>query len=193
VITIGAFFMTFFAEMGDKSQLLAWSLATRYPPGMVLLGVAVATLLNNGLAILLGIYIQTNLDIPALNVIASLLFIFFGVWRLLEKERETREPQKRGGVTHKFWYPLFSIITFLFLAEMGDKTQMATVAYVINYQAPVKTLVGVVAGMVAADAIGIFGVNYLARFVSPLTVKLISSSVFIIIGVVGLFLLLPNS
>lgn len=179
--------MVFFSEMGDKSQLMAMSLATRYPISTVLIGVAGATFLNNGLAILAGLYLKTTLDIPAIQIIASLLFILFGLWNLWEKkEKKLTSEAAETSPPIKSWKPLLTIVPMFFLAEMGDKTQLATVAYVVKYDAPLRTLLGVMAGMVAADALGIIGGSYLARLFSPRTVKLISSAIFIIIGLVGL-------
>lgn len=184
LVFIGAFIMVFFAEMGDKSQLLAMSLATRYPLKVVLGGVILATLLNNGLAILMGVYLRASLNLEMMQVIASLSFIFFGLWKLLEKEELWEEPQNGKAL----WGPFVTVTLALFLAEMGDKTQLATIAYVIKYNAPFLTLLGVVSGMFLADALGIFAGAFLCRLLSERVLKLLSSSIFILIGVTGLYL-----
>ena len=182
VIFLGAFLMVFFAEMGDKSQILAMNLATRYSVKIVLLGVIIATLLNNGLAVLAGYYLGVTLvNTGIITIIASLIFIFFGLWTLKEEEREEFGEEKKTAKT-----PLLTVTATLILAEFGDKTQLATLAYAVNYQAPFVTLLGVMAGMLLADALGIFTGAYISRKVSRNTIKKVSAAIFIVIGLIGL-------
>lgn len=182
VIFLGAFLMVFFAEMGDKSQILAMNLATRYSIKIVLLGVIIATLLNNGLAVLAGYYLGVTLmNTEIIQVIASLIFIFFGLWTLKEEEGEGFGEEEKPAKT-----PLLTVTATLILAEFGDKTQVATLAYAINYQAPFITLLGVLAGMLLADALGIFTGAYISRKVSRNTIKKVSAAIFIVIGLIGL-------
>lgn len=183
VIFLGAFLMVFFAEMGDKSQILAMNLATRYSIKIVLLGVIIATLLNNGLAVLAGYYLGVTLmNTGIIQVIASLIFIFFGLWTLKEEEGEgLGEEEKPTTKT-----PLLTVTATLILAEFGDKTQLATLAYAVNYQAPFITLLGVLAGMLLADALGILTGAYISRKISRGTIKKVSAAIFIIIGLIGL-------
>jgi len=212
MVFLGAFFMVFLAEMGDKSQLLAMTLATRYSFRTVLAGVALATFFNNGLAVFAGYYMRTALDLEYLQFAAAASFIAFGIWRLAEKDensktskgftktavkekentssgRSAEKPASPGSKTG--WLkPLLTVTALLFLSEIGDKTQMATVAYVIKYNAPVKTLLGVICGMVAADALAISASMYLARYFSATVIKYTSSGVFILIGLLSFYLLL---
>jgi len=183
VIFLGAFLMVFFAEMGDKSQILAMNLATRYSVKIVLLGVIIATLLNNGLAVLAGYYLGVTLvNTGIITIIASLIFIFFGLWTLKEEKGEGfGEEEKQTTKT-----PLLTVTATLILAEFGDKTQLATLAYAVNYQAPFITLLGVLAGMLLADALGIFTGAYISRKVSRNTIKKVSAAIFIVIGLIGL-------
>ncbi len=215
LIFLGAFTMVFLAEMGDKSQLLAMTLATRYTIKQVLLGVILATFFNNGIAVLLGYYMRYTLDMQAVQVAAAISFIGFGVWRLLEKDEaiennpgdstgkskeelsctlsdntKDNSSYRQTTVRRKWWKSLLTVTVLLFISEIGDKTQLATVAYVVQYNAPWKTLLGVIAGMATADALGIFAGAYLSRLLTPKTIKYASSGIFILIGILSLYFLL---
>ncbi len=189
MIFVGAFLMVFFAEMGDKSQLLAMTLATRFSIKVVLAGVVVATVINNGLAVLLGYYLQTALDLELIQILASAAFIGFGVWRLFDKDDE--ESTEEEVVENKsFWGPLGTVAAVLFLAEIGDKTQLATIAYVINYGSPLQTFLGVITGMVLADLLGILAGNYISRVLhKKQLIRWISAVIFILFGIGGLLLM----
>ncbi len=185
MIFIGAFIMVFLAEMGDKSQLIAMSLATRYSIKMVLVGVVLATLVNNGLAVAAGVYLKTMVDLEIIRIFASGAFIFFGVWKLLEKEKDVRSSP--AEFEKSLWGSLATVTLVLFLAEIGDKTQLATLAYVINYGSPLQTLLGVVSGMVLADLIGILAGAYVARVLKKEhLLRWISAGIFILLGLIGL-------
>ncbi len=189
MIFVGAFIMVFLAEMGDKSQLIAMTLATRYSLKVVLAGVVLATLVNNGLAVLAGYYLQASVDLEIVQIAASGAFILFGIWKLFSREVES--PQEPAALKKNFWAPLATVTSILFLAEIGDKTQLATFAYVVNYGSPVQTLLGVTAGMVLADLIGIMAGNYLSRILRKKNLlRWLSASIFILIGIIGLWLIL---
>lgn len=182
LIFLGAFVMVFFAELGDKSQLLAMSLASRYTIRTVLMGIVTATVLNNGLAIIVGVYLKASLELDLIQVAASLSFILFGIWNMLEKRGEIDNKEALNG-----WAPFITVALAFFLAEMGDKTQLATVAYVIKHGAPLLTFLGVLLGMVTADTLGIFAGSYILRRFPEKYVKIMSSSIFISLGVIGLW------
>ena len=120
------------AEMGDKTQLLAFILAARFKkPAPIILGILLATLVNHGLAGALGAWITSVVSPDAMRWVLGLSFIGMAIWTLIPdkiEEEETQVAQKLGvfGAT---------LITF-FLAEMGDKTQIATVALAAHYGAP---------------------------------------------------------
>src|ERR1700675_3152924 len=103
------------AEMGDKTQLIAFSLATRYrQPWTVMLGILLATLLNHALAATAGVLLARLIPPAVLCVILGLTFIGFGLWTLVPDTAD--EPGQRPG-----WGPLVSTCVIFFLAEMGDK------------------------------------------------------------------------
>lgn len=186
LIFAGAFLMVFLAEFGDKSQLIAMFLAARYSARIVLAGVALATLLNNGIAVYLGYYLRASLNLDILQLAASAAFLFFGLWKISEK------PEKEEGLTGEkssriIVNPFITATIILFMAEMGDKTQLATVSYVIKYNAPFLTLLGALAGMLLADGMGILAGTYFSRRLSERLTKLLSASLFIALGLLGFY------
>jgi putative Ca2+/H+ antiporter (TMEM165/GDT1 family) len=147
------------AEIGDKTQLLAFLLAARFKkPLPIILGILLATLVNHGLAGALGAWITTNVSPEVLRWVLGLSFIGMAVWTLIPdkiEEEESLIAQKLGvfGAT---------LVTF-FLAEMGDKTQVATIAMAAHYAAPLLVVMGTTLGMLIADVPAVFAGDKLAN------------------------------
>jgi putative Ca2+/H+ antiporter (TMEM165/GDT1 family) len=140
------------AEIGDKTQLLAFLLATRFKkPLPIIAGILVATILNHSLAGALGAWITATLSPEALRWILGLSFIGMAVWTLIPDKIEEEEMQ----VARKFGVFGATLVTF-FLAEMGDKTQIATVAMAAHYPSPVLVVIGTTLGMLIADVPAVF-------------------------------------
>jgi len=164
------------AEMGDKTQLIAFSLATRYRrPWTVMLGILLATLLNHALAATAGVWLARLIQPWALALLLGVTFIGFGVWALFPDTAE--EPGQRPG-----WGPLLSTIVIFFLAEMGDKTQLATVALGARYASTALVTAGTTAGMLAADGAAVFAATRLDRVVPLRWVRLVAAGLFFIFG-----------
>ena len=164
------------AEMGDKTQLIAFSLATRYRrPWTVMLGILLATLLNHALAATAGVWLTRLIPPAALAVVLGLTFIGFGVWTLVPDTAE--EPGQRPG-----WGPLASTCVIFFLAEMGDKTQLATVALGAHYTSTALVTVGTTLGMLAADGLAVFAAVKLDRLVPIRWVRLVTAGLFFLFG-----------
>ena len=126
------------AEIGDKTQLLAFLLATRFKkPLPIIAGILVATLLNHSMAGALGAWITATLSPQTLRWILGLTFIAMAIWTMIPDKIEEEEMQvaKRFGVFGA------TLVTF-FLAEMGDKTQIATVAMSAHYASVVLVVIG---------------------------------------------------
>ena len=136
------------AEMGDKTQLLAMAFATRYKASTVMWGVFAATVLNHFLAVLAGNYLTNLVPIHYIQIAAAASFILFGLWTIRGDEL--------AGEDKRFHFsPFWTVAIAFFIAEMGDKTQLATVALAAKYQSVIPVLAGTTAGMLIADAIGI--------------------------------------
>lgn len=176
------------AEMGDKTQLLAMAFATKYKAGMVMLGVLIATILNHALAVAVGNF-ATRFDAIQvwIQIIASLSFIFFGLWTI----RGDRLEGEENRVTR--YGAVVTVAIVFFIVEMGDKTQLATIALAAKFPAePLSVLAGTTTGMLIADGLGIFIGILLLKKIPERTVKFVSACVFILLGFIGTYKMLSS-
>jgi putative Ca2+/H+ antiporter (TMEM165/GDT1 family) len=170
------------AEMGDKTQLLAFLLAARFnKPVPISLGILLATIVNHGFAGALGAWITTLLSPNALGWILGISFIAMAIWTLKPDEIEEDEAKIAG----RFGVFGATTITF-FLAEMGDKTQIATVALAANYSSVILVVIGTTLGMMIADVPAVFIGTKFAQKVSMRLVHGIAAAVFAVLGVITL-------
>jgi putative Ca2+/H+ antiporter (TMEM165/GDT1 family) len=173
------------AEMGDKTQLLAMAFASRYKWQTVMWGVFVATLVNHLLAVVAGNYLTRLIPLSYIQIAAAASFILFGLWTL---RGDTLE-----GEDKRFNYsPFWTVAVAFFFAEMGDKTQLATVALATQYQSIVGVWLGTTSGMLVADAIGIIVGIVLGKRIPERFIKWFAAIIFIGFGVVGLYQTLPK-
>ena len=171
------------AEIGDKTQLLAFLLATRFKkPLPIIAGILVATLLNHSMAGALGAWITATLSPATLRWILGLTFIAMAVWTLIPDKIEEEEMQvaKRFGVFGA------TLVTF-FLVEMGDKTQIATVAMSAHYASVVLVVIGTTLGMMIADVPAVFIGDRLSARIPMKLVHGIAAAMFAAMGVATLF------
>ena len=171
------------AEIGDKTQLLAFILAARFKkPLPIIAGILCATLVNHGLAGALGAWITSVVSPEAMRWVLGLSFIAMAAWTLIPDKIEEEETQvaKHLGVFGA------TLITF-FLAEMGDKTQIATVALAAHYGAPLLVVMGTTLGMLVADVPAVFVGNRFAEKIPMKLVHSIAAGIFALIGVLTLF------
>ncbi len=170
------------AEMGDKTQLLAFLLAARFrKPLPIVLGILAATLLNHGLAGAFGAWITTLLSPVALRWSVGLLFIGMAVWTLIPDRIEDGE--SRAAARYGVFGATF--VTF-FLAEMGDKTQLATVAMATQFSSVLLVIAGTTLGMLIADVPAVFLGQ---RFASRIPMRLvhgIAAALFALLGIATL-------
>ncbi len=170
------------AEMGDKTQLLAFLLAARFKkPVPIILGILLATIVNHGFAGALGAWITSLLSPNTLGWILGISFIAMAIWTLKPDEIEEDEAKIAG----RFGVFGATTITF-FLAEMGDKTQIATVALAANYSSVILVVIGTTLGMMIADVPAVFIGTKFAQKVSMRLVHGIAAAVFAVLGVITL-------
>lgn len=170
------------AEIGDKTQLLAFLLAARFKkPVPIILGILVATIFNHGLAGAVGAWITHTVSPEILRWALGASFIAMAIWTLIPDEIEDDEAQiaKRFGVFGA------TLITF-FLAEMGDKTQIATVAMAAHYADPLLVVFGTTLGMLIADVPAVFVGDKLANKIPMRLVHSIAAAVFAALGIATL-------
>jgi putative Ca2+/H+ antiporter (TMEM165/GDT1 family) len=175
-----SFLVVFLAEMGDKTQLVALALAARYRrPWTVMLGILLATTANHALAATAGVWVSRLLPPPALAWALALSFIGFGVWTLVpDRAPAAGEPAR--------WGPLLTTAVVFFLAEMGDKTQLATIALGARFEVAGLVTVGTTLGMLAADGLVVFGGARLTRVVSPTLLRRVAAGLFLVLGLIAL-------
>lgn len=173
------------AEMGDKTQLLAMAFATRYKASTVMWGVFAATVLNHFLAVLAGKTLTNLVPLHYVQIAAAASFILFGLWTIRGDELE-------GEDKRYHFSPFWTVAVAFFFAEMGDKTQLATVALAAKYQSVLPVLAGTTAGMLIADAIGIGIGIVMGKKIPERAVKWGAALIFIGFGFWGLHEYLPE-
>lgn len=170
------------AEIGDKTQLLAFLLAARFKkPVPIIAGILLATLVNHGLAGALGAWITASVSSAALRWGLGLSFLGMAVWTLIPDKIEEEETQ----IASRFGVFGATLVTF-FLAEMGDKTQVATVAMAAHYGAPLAVVAGTTVGMLVADVPAVFVGDRLAAKIPMRLVHGVAAGVFALFGLAAL-------
>ena len=170
------------AEIGDKTQLLAFILAARFKkPVPIILGILAATLVNHGLAGALGAWITSSVSPGVLRWVLGASFIGMAIWTLIPDKIEAEETH----VAQRFGVFGATLVTF-FLAEMGDKTQIATVAMAAHYASPLLVVIGTTLGMLIADVPAVFVGDKLADKIPMKLVHGIAAGVFAVLGVATL-------
>jgi Ca2+/H+ antiporter, TMEM165/GDT1 family len=175
-VSFGAIFA---AEMGDKSQLMALAFATRFRAVSILIGITIATALVHAVSVGIGAILQLSLPTRAINIVAGLLFFGFGVWTLrgdtLTRADEERAARAGGGSA------VATASAAFFLAELGDKTMLATITLATTY-APLGVWIGSTLGMVAADALAILVGRVLGTRLPDRAVRIGAAVLFFLFG-----------
>jgi putative Ca2+/H+ antiporter (TMEM165/GDT1 family) len=164
------------AELGDKTQLLTFSLAARYHFWPVISAVALATAILMGVAVVVGGLLNEFLPLFYIQLFAGCFFIFFGVRTIITQEEEATAESKEAK--NPFWL----VFSSFFIAELGDKTQLATLALSAQYGAPILVWLGATLGMVVVNSLSVLAGGWTRRFLPEQTVKYIGAAVFILFG-----------
>ncbi len=170
------------AEMGDKTQLLALMLAARYRSHMpIVLGIAAATLANHALAAVFGAWIASLAGPDAMRWILAVSFLAMAAWVLVpDKTDDLTEGKRRFGV-------FGTTLVAFFLVEIGDKTQIATVALAARYAETVAVVAGTTLGMLIANVPAVYLGNALLRRVPLRLLQRVAAAMFAGLGVLVLF------
>lgn len=168
------------AEMGDKTQLLSFVLAAKLKrKGPIMLGILVATLANHFLAGTLGAWLASLVSPETLRWIVALSFFVFGIWALKPDELEEGKALPDAGVF------MTTLIVF-FLVEMGDKTQLATIALAARYDALAMVVAGTTLGMMLANAPAVWLGEALAHRVNMQALRWVAAGLFVVMGILTL-------
>jgi Ca2+/H+ antiporter, TMEM165/GDT1 family len=167
------------AEMGDRTQLLAIMLASRYrKPIPILLGIFVATLANHSLASLVGFYLSGLLQAVWFKYVVAASFIAMAIWALIpDKEDDDDKPNRlRMGVF------LTTVVSF-FLVEMGDKTQVATAALAARFHAVLIVAAGTTTGMMIANIPAVFLGHAVTRVLPIRALQIAAALLYLGLGI----------
>jgi putative Ca2+/H+ antiporter (TMEM165/GDT1 family) len=169
------------AEIGDKTQLLAFILAARFRRPLPIVGaILCATLVNHGIAGALGAWIHSLLPPGALRWILGVSFLGMAAWTLVPDHFTAEDARfARFGV-------FGTTLVAFFLAEMGDKTQLATVALAAEYHAVLPVVAGTTVGMLLADVPAVFLGDRLAHRMPVRAVHVVAAAIFAALGVATL-------
>lgn len=167
--------------MGDKTQLLAFVLATRFKkPWTIFAGIFVATVLNHLLASSIGLWVSNAFSPQILKWILAATFLAFAVWIMIPDKEEDIEKAPRWGAF------LTTAVTF-FLAEMGDKTQIATVTLAAKYHSLLYVTIGTTLGMMLTDGLAVFFGDKMTKFV-PMKWVHLGAAILYIVFAIGILL-----
>ena len=173
-----SFGVVLLAELGDKSQLIALTFAARYRPLTVLAAVSIATLLVHAGSVALGTAFARAVPPQAIQVVAGLAFFVFAGWTI---RGDTLGAEDERRADHVGRWALLTIGVAFFLAELGDKTMLATITLATTEE-PIGTWLGSTAGMVAADAIAIGIGALLGARLPERAIKLFAAAAFVVFG-----------
>ena len=184
--TMEAFFVSTaivaLAEMGDKTQLLALVLAARFrKPWPIVLGILVATLVNHGLAGAVGAWVTTFIGPQMLRWILGASFIAMAAWMLIPDKLDEGDADGKPR-----WGVFGTTLVAFFLAEMGDKTQIATVMLAAQYHAWFWVVAGTTLGMMIANAPVVWLGEKITKLVPLPIVHRVSAAVFAVLGAAAL-------
>ena len=175
-----SFAVIFVAELGDKSQLMALAFAARYPAVPVLVGLTLATAVVHALSVLLGGLVGGALPTDAISIAAGIAFVGFGLWTLRGDELSTEEAAK---VDRSSRSAVMAASVAFFLAELGDKTMLATVTLATT-EGALGTWAGSTLGMVAADALAITVGSQLGSRLPERLIKAGAAVAFFVFGAI---------
>jgi len=174
-----SFGVIFVAELGDKSQLMAMAFAARYKPWPVLVGITIATAVTHAVSVGIGAVVGARIPTDTIAIVAGIAFLVFAAWtwrgdELTEEESQAAQKNTRNAV-------VAASIAF-FLAELGDKTMLATITLATKENA-FGTWLGSTLGMVAADALAILVGYHLGARLPEKTIRYGASVLFVVFGI----------
>ena len=177
LVSTGAIFV---AELGDKSQLMALAFASRYRARDVLIGITLATAAVHAFSTLLGALLTVRLPTDAISVVAGVAFLGFAAWTLRGDRLDASEVERHDG---RWRSAIAAACIAFFLAELGDKTMLATITLGTTYE-PWGTWIGSTVGMVLADGLAILLGSKLQSRVSDRAIRLAAATSFVVFGAI---------
>jgi putative Ca2+/H+ antiporter (TMEM165/GDT1 family) len=177
--TLLAFGVIFVAELGDKSQLMALTFATRFKALPILIGITIATAAVHAVSVLIGVVIGAALPTKAISIVAGIAFLGFAAWTFRGDELDDDEAAKAQRSNRS---AIVAASVAFFLAELGDKTMLATITLATK-EGAFGTWLGSTLGMVAADALAIVVGQQLGARLPERAIRIGASILFLVFGV----------
>lgn len=174
-----SFGVIFVAELGDKSQLMAMTFAARYRTATVLVGITIATAVVHLVSVGVGLGLGAALPTGPIGLIAGLAFLGFGAWTL---RGDTLTEEEKTKAQHSGKSALWAVGGAFFLAELGDKTMLATITLATQH-GWFGTWIGSTIGMVAADALAILVGRLLGKRLPERAIKYGAAALFAVFGI----------
>src|SRR6478735_2218647 len=175
-----SFGVIFVAELGDKSQLMALAFATRYRPVPILIGITIATALVHAVSVFVGAVIGARIPTHAVNIVAGMAFLGFAAWTWRGDELDEDEAAKVDRDTRS---AIVAASVAFFLAELGDKTMLATITLAPTHGA-IGVWLGSTLGMVAADALAILVGAQLGARLPERAIRIGATVAFVVFGLI---------
>jgi putative Ca2+/H+ antiporter (TMEM165/GDT1 family) len=175
-----SFGVIFVAELGDKSQLMALAFAARYKPWPVLVGISIATAVVHAVSVLVGAVLGASIPTHTISIVAGVAFFGFAAWTL---RGDTLDADEAAKVDRSTRSAILAASAAFFLAELGDKTMLATITLATT-EGAFGTWAGSTLGMVAADALAILVGKQLGDRVPERFIKLGAAGAFVVFGFV---------
>ena len=178
------------AEIGDKTQLLALVLAAKFrKPIPIILGILVATLANHAAAAAVGTWLTRVIGPDVMRWVLGISFIAMGIWTLIpdKPDLDDEKPSSKDG-----WGVFSTTTAAFFLLEMGDKTQIATVALAAKYSNLALVTAGTTLGMMLANVPAVLLGDVAAKKLPLALVRAVAALIFVALGVVALFGVVPG-
>ncbi len=184
---VASFFLILLAEIGDKTQLVALSFATKIKPLKVLAGIFIGTLFSHLMAVLVGQNLNLIIPLNYLKILVGLSFIGFGLWTFKGDTYNEKAGKKNSKLS-----PVVTVAIAFFIAELGDKTQLATISLAAQYRSFFGVWAGSTLGMVCADGLAIILGVIAGKKLPEKVIKYVSAAIFIAFGLIILKGVAPN-
>jgi putative Ca2+/H+ antiporter (TMEM165/GDT1 family) len=178
---IVAFIAVFLAEIGDKTQLVTITFASKYPQVPVFFGVFLGICMVTVLGVVVGVILFQFIPIFYVQILSGAIFIIFGIWTLKEAMEEKEEEVEITETNKSVFSTSFILIS---IAEFGDKTQFMVIALTAQYGAPLAVLVGAIGAFALIVGIGVFLGKKLSERISTKWIELGAGMLFIILGII---------
>jgi putative Ca2+/H+ antiporter (TMEM165/GDT1 family) len=178
-----SFGVIFVAELGDKSQLMALTFAARYKAWAVLLGISIATALVHAFSVLVGAVVGASIPTNTITIVAGIAFLGFAAWTL---RGDTLDDEEAAKAERSDRSAIVAASVAFFLAELGDKTMLATITLATT-EGAFGTWVGSTLGMVAADALAILLGKQLGERLPERVIRIGAAALFVLFGLALLY------